>query len=101
MLQILDCDITREIRREEVGRSSLHRMCDLYRYTLVEQPLERSRGEPRGQYNVMGAWLWTLKNFICFEYCLCTAGFVQRQNATLARHLAVKVATGDFQYLSN
>ena len=70
----------------------------LYRSTSVKQLLERSCGEPAGQHSVTGVWLWTLNNFICSEYCLRTAGFVQRQNSTPARHLAVKVTTRDFKY---
>lgn len=77
----------------------LHRRTfDLCRNTSVEQLLERSCREPAGQYNVMGVWLWTLNNFICSEYSLCTAGFVQRQNSLQQRHLVMKVATRHFKY---
>lgn len=99
MLRILDCDVTKEIRRtqrETVLYTEEHLICT--EITSVKQLLERSCREPAGQYNVTGVWLWTLNNFICSEYCLRTAGFVQRHNSTPTRHLAVKVAARHFKY---
>lgn len=66
--------------------------CSVQKY-ISEATFEKGCRE----HHVTGVWLWTLNNFICSEYCLRAAGFVQRPNSAPARHLAVKVTTGHFE----